>query len=211
MMIVRSVISVLLLIFATGLVSATERVFIPAGIFLMGCSQADDACDVDEGPEGGSSVYTGAFKIDKHEVSVAEYRLCVEAGKCDRPKDNKRNKYCNYDAVKRDNFPVNCVDWKPAQDYCQWKGGRLPFEAEWEKAARAGSVTRYFWGQEVSCKHAILDDGVTKGSVPDEPDGCGEDRSWQRGSRPANNFGLYDMHGNVGEWIFNCYAKKCNH
>ena len=58
----------------------------------------------------------------------------------------------------------------------------------------------------MSCEQAILDDGVTLGSAGKEPDGCGEDRTWPVGSREANAFGLYDMHGNVGEWLQNWYA-----
>ncbi len=83
-----------------------------------------------------------------------------------------------------------------------------PGSPEWGKAARAGSTSRYPWGQEVTCEHAIVDDGITMGSVPNEPDGCGEDRTWPRASRAANVLGLYDMHGNAGEWTGNWYASK---
>ena len=99
------------------------------------------------------------------------------------------------------------MDWDQAQQYCAIQGGRLPYEAEWEKAARTGSSSRYPWGQDVSCKNAIPDDGKTMGSVPNEADGCGEDRTWIRGSRQANQYGLFDMHGNAGEWVYNWYAK----
>lgn len=190
-----------------GLSAAPETVRIPAGAFPMGCSTGDSACDKDEGPAGGTSVEVPAFRIDVHEVSVADYEACIKAGKCTRPKDHQRNKYCNLGASDRGNHPVNCVDWDQALAYCQWKAGRLPYESEWEKAARAGTRTRYPWGQEVTCKHAILDDGVTMGSVKGEPDGCGEDRTWPRGSRAANASGLYDMHGNAGEWTMNWYGK----
>lgn len=204
---IRIIIFVSLFMSGIFTVSAAEKVRVAAGSFLMGCSKGDTVCDVDEGPQGGTPVMVGEFDIDKYEVSVSEYRACVDAGKCSRPKVHSRNKYCNYDAKGRDQYPVNCVDWQPAQDYCQWKGGRLAYEAEWEKAARAGSTSRYPWGQQVSCRQAILDDGKTMGSVAGEPDGCGEDRSWVRGSRAANKFGLFDMHGNIGEWLHNWYAK----
>lgn len=188
-------------------VYAASKVNIPAGSFLMGCSAKGSICDKDEGVPGGTTVKVNSFKIDRYEVSVSDYRGCIKSGKCSRPKDHKRNKYCNYDAKGRDEHPVNCVDWDQAQQYCGWQGGRLPYEAEWEKAARAGSNTRYSWGQDISCKNAILDDGKTMGSVPNEPDGCGEDRTWKRGSRKPNGYGLYDMYGNAGEWVSNWYAK----
>ena len=92
--------------------------------------------------------------------------------------------------------------------YYSWKKGRLPYEAEWEKAARAGTTSRYPWGQKVSCKQAILDDGITIGSVPDEPDGCGEDRTLKRASKSPNAYGIFDIHGNTGEWTANWYAEN---
>lgn len=182
------------------------RIVVPAGAFQMGCSRGDKACEKDEGRPGGMSVHVPAFAIDTHEVAVAGFRACVEAGRCQPPLTHERNRYCNYGAPGRDTHPVNCVDWGQAQAYCQWKGGRLPWEAEWEKAARAGSTSRYPWGESVSCKQAILDDGKTRGSAGDEPDGCGEDRTWPVGSRSANAFGLFDMQGNAGEWTGNGYA-----
>jgi len=187
--------------------NSAERVKIPEGEFLMGCSINDPNCDKDEGPVGGTKVFVPLFYIDKHEVSVADYKKCLSNKSCDRPKDFKRNKYCNLDGPKRDKHPINCVDWQHASQYCSWKDGRLPLEAEWEKAARAGTQTRYPWGNKVSCKNAILDDGKTTGSVKDEHDGCGDDRTWNRGKRKANVFGLFDMHGNAGEWIQNWYTK----
>ena len=188
-------------------VYAASRVEVPAGSFQMGCSKTDSGCEKDEGKAGGISVDVPAFKIDKYEVTVAEYQKCMDAGKCERPKDHKRNKYCNLGEPDRNNHPVNCVDWSEAVAYCSWVGARLPYEAEWEKAARAGTDSAYPWGNKVSCKQAILDDGVTQGSVAGEPDGCGEDRSWPIGSRKANALGLFDMHGNIGEWTANWYAK----
>ena len=182
------------------------QVTVPGGAFPMGCSVGDPGCDKDEGPSGGTQVNVAAFRIDTHEVTVAEYRTCLQAGVCPRPKDHARNKYCNLDAPGRDDHPINCVDWSEAVAYCDWKGLRLPREAEWEKAARAGSASRYPWGQDVSCEHAILDDGVTLGSAGKEPDGCGEDRTWPVASRAPNALGLYDMHGNAGEWTATWYA-----
>ena len=183
-------------------------ILIPAGSFPMGCSFDDDDCDEDEGPKGGTPVSVGDFSIQRHEVSVAEYRLCVTEGRCKKPYTFTRNKYCSYDAPGRDNHPVNCISWPLAQNYCEVQGGRLPLESEWEKAARAGTKTRYPWGYEkASCKHAIMDDEKTTGSIPGEHDGCGKDRTWPRGSRTQNAFGLYDMTGGTAEWVYNWFSQ----
>lgn len=184
---------------------SVEMVKIPAGKFLMGCSQNDRECEQDEGKPGGTNVYVPAFYIDRYEVSVAEYRACVRAGKCALPKTYARNKYCNYDAAGRDRFPVNCVDWPDAANFCAKQGKRLPLEAEWEKAARAGSNASYSGGAAPSCRQAILNDGKTQGTVRGELDGCGEDRTWAVGTRPPNAYGLYDMFGNVSEWVQNWF------
>ena len=195
-----------LLLGLSPLAMAVDTVTVPAGSFAMGCSINDPNCLKDEGPVGGTPVSVPTFRLDIYEVSVAEYPACMEAAMCTRPKDHKRNKYCNLDAAGRDNHPINCIDFDQALAYCRWQGGRLPYEAEWEMAARGGTTSRYPWGEEVTCKNAILDDGVTMGTVKGEPDGCGEDRTWPHGSRPANPLGLFDMHGNAGEWTMNWYA-----
>ncbi len=199
--------SLFIIIFISNQSAWAEKITVPAGIFAMGCSVNDSACENDEGERGGIEVNVARFVIDSHEVTVKEYEACIAAGKCVAPKDFHRNKYCNLNADNRANHPINCVDWQEAVDYCAWAGGRLPFEPEWEKAARAGSTSRYPWGQDVTCEQAIVDDGMTFGSVPNEPDGCGEDRTWPIGSREANALGLFDMHGNAGEWTGSWYGK----
>ena len=198
-------------LFAMGLLGfstltqAAEMVNIPAGTFLMGCSQDDRDCEPDEGKPGGISVFVPSFFIDPYEVTVAEYKACVATGRCAPPKTHARNKYCNYDAPGRDRYPVNCIDWPDVAKFCALQGKRLPLEAEWEKAARAGNNTPHVWDSAPTCAQAILNDSKTTGAVQGEFDGCGEDRSWAVGSRPANAYGLYDMFGNVSEWVQNWY------
>jgi len=195
-----------LITFMPGLFAASMTT-IPAGTFLMGCSADDPSCDADEGAKGGTSVFVPAFQIDTHEVTVEQYMKCIKAGKCNRPKDHARNQYCNIGAEDRQNHPANCVDWQDAVDYCKHVGKRLPNEAEWEKAARGTTTSRYPWVEKANCRYAILDDKVTTGSVKGEGDGCGEDRTWPVGSRTPNSFNLYDMHGNAGEWTNTWYSK----
>jgi len=196
----------IMLLFYFSQTNAGEYVLIPAGAFQMGCSVNDDDCASDEGQSGGISVFVPAFKLNKYEVTVEQYQACIDAGKCKPPENDKLTEYCNITVKERSQHPMNCVDWSDANSYCQWQKARLPYEAEWEKAARAQTSSRYPWGQNVNCKQAILDDGVTKGSVAGEGDGCGEDRTWKIASRAKNAYGLYDMHGNAGEWTANWYV-----
>ncbi len=186
----------------TSFVIADDLVKIPAGSYQMGCSQADTHCSEDEGPSGGISVEVPAFSIDRKEVTVADYRECVAAGKCQAPEQ----KWCNYFIKENAEHPMNCVNWNDADNYCSFKGKRLPTEAEWEKAARAGSITAYPWGNEVSCEQAILNDGKTTGSAKDALDGCGEDNTFPVGTRKPNALGIYDMNGNILEWVQNWYT-----
>ncbi len=204
--IITSLFSLSIALSSNGLL-AKDIIEIKAGSFQMGCSVKDTDCGNDEGPAGGIKVNVPTFYIDKLEVSVSDYKKCIKNGNCTQPNNYSDNKYCNLGAPNRGEHPVNCIDWDQALAYCKTKKGRLPYEAEWEKAARAGSTSRFPWGQKVSCKQAILDDGVTFGSVPNEPDGCGEDRTWKRASRAPNAWGLFDMHGNAGEWTANWYEK----
>jgi formylglycine-generating enzyme required for sulfatase activity len=168
-----------------------EMVFVPAGRFTMG--GVDSATSPDEVPTHVVSV--SAFWIDKTEVTVAMYTLCVKAGVCKEPVSTNAADYKDYfyDQTYA-NFPVVNVRWDDAQSYCQWAGRRLPTEAEWEKAARGEDRRVYPWGTK-------------------EPDQNLANFNWIRrnpaqvGSYPqgASPYGALDMAGNVGEWIFDFY------
>ena len=195
----------LVFIFLSSATSALDRVLIPKGPFHMGCSHGDPHCASDEGPPGGTQVHVPAFRIDRNEITVAKYRRCVQSGQCTKPLTQQDNQYCNYDHKDRDLHPVNCLDWDQAVAYCAHQAARLPTEAEWEKAARGGTNTPYPWGRHVDCRYAILDEASPK-DTKREPDGCWTDATWPVGSRPANLYGLRDMHGNIGEWTATWYA-----
>lgn len=188
-----------------SLAQPVKKITIPAGEYRVGCANNDEHCARDEGPAGGVIVNVPAFVIDNQEASVAEYRQCVEAGSCAKPFDYLRTHYCNYGAPQRDNYPINCVNWNNALSYCQWKGGRLAYEVEWEKAARAGATTPYPWGEKhASCSTAVMDPGKP-GDDDFETDGCWRDLSWPRSSFPPNQFGLHDMVGGTSEWVMDWY------
>jgi len=173
-------------------------VYVPAGEFLMG-STADDIdallaqysnCKrewiADEQPQ--HTVFLDAFWIDRTEVTNAQYRECVEAGACEEPG-------CWDDSdLNAPNQPVVCMCWADAQDYAAWVGGRLPKEAEWEKAARGTDGRIYPWGNSPpDCDRANYEGCAGKPlPVGSHPDG-------------ASPYGVLDMAGNVREWVADWY------
>ncbi len=147
------------------------------------------------GKAGIEWVDLGRFSISKTEVTVGQYRKCVEAGACTAPNDKSSDQYCNWGYSGREDHPVNCVDWDQASAFAKWVGGRLPTGDEWTYAATSGGkVWEYPWGdEEATCRRAIMDDGGV---------GCGQDRTWPVCSKPAGNstHGVCDLAGNVWEW-----------
>ncbi len=175
-----------------------EMMKIPGGQFTMGCNLADDEeCQFDERPE--HEVLLDEFLMDEHEVTVAEYRQCVDAAACTPPVVEAIVGDCNWKRRQRDSHPVNCVDWFQARTYCEWAGKRLPTEAEWERAARGTEHRLYPWiGTAAHCFFAVMNhSGV----------GCGKGRTWPVCSKAEGKSteGLCDMAGNVSEWVADWY------
>ncbi len=173
-----------------------EWVAIPGGTFMMGS-------DVYDWEQPVHQVDVPAFVMTMTEVTVAQYRTCVDAGACTSP--DQGGWYDNWGAAGREDHPVNSVDWFQAVDFCTWVGGRLPSEAEWEYAARGGGQDiTYPWGEDSpSCTYAVMDDGGW---------GCGLDLTWVVCSKTAGNTaqGLCDMAGNVWEWVQDWYHSDYN-
>jgi formylglycine-generating enzyme required for sulfatase activity len=170
-----------------------EMVVVPAGEFLMGSPPNEKDRRSNEGPQHKVTI-ANQFAVSRFEVTFDEWDRCVILGGCTlRPDD------VNWG---RDNRPVINVSWEDAQQYVRWlsswtgKPYRLLSEAEWEYAARAGSVTAYSWGDDV-------------GEGKADCDGCGSRWDNQQtapvGSFRPNEFGLFDMAGNVWEWVQDCY------
>ncbi len=149
-----------------------------------------------KGVAGLEWVYSqpAGIEFNKTEITVAQYRECVNTKKCSKPDHKTASKYCNWGYVDRDSHPINCVDWNQATAFCRWAGGRLPTEQEWEAEASNGGQRKYPWGNETAtCDYAIMSrDG----------DGCGKDSTWPVCSKPRGNSvsGLCDMSGNILEW-----------
>jgi formylglycine-generating enzyme required for sulfatase activity len=155
--------------------SHASMVFVPPGEFLM----------------GNSTVDLNAFWIDKTEVTNALYARCVQAGQCRTPRSNQshtRESY--YGNLGFADYPVIYVSWEDANNYCSWAGGRLPTEAEWEKAARGTDGRLFPWGeQDPSGVIGLLNfQGQDTTEVGSYPDG-------------ASPYGALDMAGNVSEWV----------
>ncbi|MBU6352372.1 MAG: SUMF1/EgtB/PvdO family nonheme iron enzyme, partial [Chloroflexi bacterium] len=176
-------------------------VLIPAGDFQMGCDSSNPAetCSSDEQPL--HTVTLDAYSIDKYEVTNARYKACVDAGRCTAPRrvdSQTRSPY--YGTSTYADYPVISVDWHQASAFCAWAGGRLPTEAEWEKAARGSSDTRkYPWGDSAP--------DCTKTNYWYWPSpACVGDTS-RVGSYPsgASPYGVMDMAGNVMEWVNDWY------
>ena len=182
---------------------AGEMVDIPASTFRMGDLSGEG--DDDEQPV--HSVTVPAFRMGKYEVTFAQWDTCVADGGCGgyRPDDK---------GWGRGNWPVINVSWDDVQLFIDWLNSktdgkfRLPTEAEWEYAARAGSTTKYHFGNSESqlCHYANHADDSTDYSDRNKScsDGIGK-RTATVGRYQPNNYGLYDMHGNVWEWVQDCW------
>lgn len=172
---------------------------IAAGTFWMGCNEELDPepCGLAELPY--HQVNLSAYVIDRHEVTVRAYAACVEAGACTLP---GADGFCNWNVPGRERHPINCVTPPQASAYCEWAGGHLPTEAQWEYAARGTDERSYPWGEaQPDCTLAVM-------HVGEDGFGCGSSSTLEVCSRsPAGDspFGLCDMGGNVWEWIRDQY------
>jgi formylglycine-generating enzyme required for sulfatase activity len=169
-----------------------EMVEIPAGRFTMGSTNGDN----EEKPAHEVTI-AKPFAIGKFEVTFDEWDTCAADRSCTAKRDDH--------GWGRGRHPVINLSWNDAQEYMAWlshktgKSYRLPTEAEWEYAARAGSSSAYAWGDNI---------GIGMANCK----GCGSQWDSKQtapvGSFAPNAFGLYDMHGNIWEWVEDCYHKN---
>ena len=167
-----------------------EMVVIPAGTFRMGCLTRR-GCEEDEKPV--REVHVSSFALATYELTFAQWDACTEYGPCRSVPD---------EGWGRGDRPVVNVSFDDVQVYLGWlsretgESYRLPSEAEWEYAARAGMEARYSWGDEIGTNRANCE-------------GCGSQWDGRQtapvGSFPPNPFDLHDMHGNVWEWVRDCW------
>jgi Uncharacterized conserved protein len=190
---------------------AANQVPIPGGTFWMG--DPDYAKPVHK-------VTLSPFCIDKTEVTVAGYRACVQDGGCPPPsatvdwkniKPEEKTKwgpYCTWGKRGLDQHPINCVDWNQAATFCEWAGGRLPTEAEWEYAARGKDGRLYPWGNQRPDDSRLNACGGECGPAHMYPGDDGWPATAPVGSfrQGASAFGVLDMAGNVWEWTADSFA-----
>ena len=152
---------------------------IPAGTFLMGSPESE----VDRfSYETQHQVTLSAFRMSKNEITFAQYDLFCEKTSREKPSD---------EGWGRGERPVINVTWDDATAFATWMGCRLPTEAEWEYACRAGSTSAFSTGSNITAKQA----------------NCTLEKTMPVGSYPANAWGLHDMHGNVLEWCSDWYGE----
>ncbi len=167
--------------------------YVPAGEFRMGSSDADRDAQSDEQPQ--HTVYLDAFWIDRTEVTNAMYAKCVAAGACEPPwSRNSYTFHAYYGDPRFDNYPAAWMNWPAAKAYCEWAGRRLPTEAEWEKAARGTDGRLYPWGNTAP-NSQLLNFSANLGDTT-------EVGSYPAGASP---YGALDMAGNLWEWVADWY------
>jgi formylglycine-generating enzyme required for sulfatase activity len=171
---------------------------IPHNTFKMGCVPTDLKCNRDEKPQHEVSL-TKDFWIGINEVQVGSFQSFWKQDK-KKSKPPRSLPRQDYDGWKVNNLPMVRVTWKEANDYCKWAGGRLPTEAEWEYAARAGASDEIYPLNSENSREKANFDGVKGNDI-------------YRGVAPVrkfdeNAFHLYDMLGNVWEWVLDWYDQK---
>ncbi|MGD0184057.1 MAG: SUMF1/EgtB/PvdO family nonheme iron enzyme [Roseiarcus sp.] len=180
-----------------------EMIVVPAGEYTMGSPATENGRFDDEGPQRKVTI-AKPFAVSKFDVTFADWQACVSAGGCPNVGDGG---FVGDQSLPSGTKPVNNVSWDHAQQYVAWfsmmtgQPYRLLTEAEWEYAARAGAATAYFWG-----------DDIGKGNA--NCNGCGSAWDYREpapvGSFNPNRFGLYDMAGNLSQWVQDCYHVNYN-
>ena len=167
------------------------QIRIPAGKFFMG--GMDVYRENDEQP--AHEVFIDSFWIDQVEVTNGMYQLCVNAGVCRPPREQRSdNREEYYGTPQFRDYPIVNVAWFDANAYCQWTGRRLPTEGEWERAARGDDKRNYPWGDELPNEY----NSNSLNTVGDTT----RVGSYAEGASP---YGVLDMAGNVWEWVADFY------
>ncbi|OUL34966.1 sulfatase-modifying factor protein [Nostoc sp. T09] len=175
-----------------------EMVYIPGGTFIMGSPEKEIYSDDSQRPQHHVTVQP--FYMSKYQVTQAQWRVIANLPKIERDLNPDPSGYFYNQAT----YPVEYVSWDEAVEFCARlskatkKEYRLPSEAEWEYACRAGTTTPFHYGQTITSNLANY--AAASYTYAEEAAGEYRRRTTPVGSFPPNSFGLYDMHGNVYEW-----------
>ena len=191
-----------------------QMVAVPAGSYRMGSPSHEKGRDGNEGPQHSGTI-SRPFAVGVYEVTQGEFAQFVVASGysagnfCEAWEPRKRRGVRRRDRnwrrpgfIQTERDPIVCVNWEDAQTYVRWlsqqtgQNYRLLSEAEWEYVARAGTQTRYWWGNEIKESQANHD--------------LNERKTVRVGSYQPNGFGLWDVHGNVREWVQDCWHDNYN-
>ena len=188
-----------------------EMVVVPAGTFMMGAPESEVLSGPNERPVHVVSV--PSFAMGVYEVTFEEWDACVAGGGCGghQPRDEGCGNNLDCAGWGQGRRPVINVNWDEAQLYVEWLSSRtgaryrLPSEAEWEYAARAGTTTPFHTGETITTDQANYNGRWLYPSGDVDPNGVHREQTLPVGSFGANAWGLYDMHGNVAEWVEDCW------
>ena len=198
-----------------------EMIVVPSGTFLMGTPETEPQREADEGPQV-EVTFGYNFAVSRFEITKAEYaKFAEETGFTSGNScyiiegaewaEKEGHDWTDIGFKQSGNEPVGCINWFEAEAYTKWlsektdKPYRLLSEAEWEYAARAGTTTIFSFGDQVTPTHANYNAAKSYNGAPTGP-------YWAKtlpvGSYAPNAFGLYDMHGNMFEWVADCWQEN---
>ncbi|CAN2041860.1 formylglycine-generating enzyme [Candidatus Magnetomoraceae bacterium gMMP-15] len=204
-------------------ITGMDFVWIPKGCFKMGSPESEKDRDSDEGPV--HEVCVDGFWMGKYEVTVGQYMKFVKATDSNYPEWLEKGSSYNINtgndnyykklgkSLTSKNHPIVGVSWNNGKKFIKWLNDknsngdkfRLPTEAEWEYACRAGTTTPFYFGETISTDQANYDGNYIYGNGKK---GIYRKKTTPVGSFPENAFGLFDMHGNIWEWCQDIYSSS---
>lgn len=187
-------------------------VYVTAARFRQGCDNSEAECDSTAQPAHLTTLSRG-FCIAEAELSVGEYRACLDAGKCAPPAapQTLSDLRCSTDhatwtdsAAQNERMPMDCLLWSEADSACAFLGGRLPSEAEWERAARGDDNRAYPWGRgdPIYCDQGVNFAGVACPGIP-----WSTQTEERQGAMVRSPFLAFDLGGNLSEWVADIYTQ----